>query len=125
MEGGVLDRPLTTMFACDETADWINQDWMEDHYDPNPVLLCRFSDGKVVCAYQSVCAMLPEDDLPNYCPYEWLRNQMQYNTLLNGMKLDEHREYAFDIDGLVDAILMEALRREKGVFEDWFTDQDA
>lgn len=110
-------KKFTTMFACDEPTDWINQDWIEDLHDPNPVLLCRFSDGMVACAYQNVCALLPEDDLPCYCPYDWLQNQMRHNTLLNGMKLDENREYAFQIDGLVDAILLDALSKEACVSE--------
>ncbi len=97
---------------CAECTDWINQDWIDDVYDPNPVLLCRFSDGGVVCAYQNLCAIILDEDLPNYCPYDWLANQLEHNTMLNGIRLDPNREYAFQIDGLVDAILLDALARE-------------
>lgn len=102
-------------FYCNECTDWINQAWVEE--DDTPSLLVRFADGNVVCAYKEVSAVIKDYDLPNYAPYDWLKQQIDTNELLSGFHLDPSREYAFQLDGLVDAILLDVLSRDRRASE--------
>lgn len=94
-------------FYCNECTDWINQDWID--HDATPSLLVRFGDGGVVCTYKDLSTIIKDYDLPNYAPYAWLQQQIESNELLSGFHLDPNREYAFQVDGLVDAILIDNL----------------
>jgi hypothetical protein len=69
----------------------------------------RFGDGGVVCTYKDLSTIIKDYDLPNYAPYSWLKQQIESNEMLSGFHLDPNREYAFQVDGLVDAILIDNL----------------
>lgn len=90
-------------FECKECADWLNQDWVD--FDDTPTLLVRYNDGGVVCSYKEFTAIIMDYDLPHYAPYKWLKKQLDSNSLLYGLHLDPYREYAYNIDDLVDMIL--------------------
>lgn len=102
-------------FYCNDCTDWLNQDWID--FDETPSLLVRFGDGGVVCSYKTYSATIKDFDLPNYAPYAWLKQQIESNELLSGFNLDPNREYAFQLDGLVDAILLDAMHKERGIVD--------
>ena len=102
-------RLIMDDLLCTECDDWINADWI----DGTPSLLARFNDGGVVCSYKDVTAIIKDTELPNLVPYNWLKEQVDTNPLLSGMPLNRNRQYALDIDGLIDAILLDVLDRDK------------